>query len=93
MLCHCEPVSQRWRGNPFSFIEIADPFTSPWTTVQGLISRTPVFCSIPPVCLLFLFSPLSPALFVQSIRFLRAGAAENLPMIHFFSLASFPDSW
>jgi hypothetical protein len=32
-------------------------------------------------------------LFVQSIRFLRAGAAENLPMIHFFSLASFPDSW
>jgi len=36
---------------------------------------------------------LSPALFVQSIRFLLSGASENLPKIHFFSLASFPDSW
>jgi len=42
---------------------------------------------------LFLFSPPSPGFFVQSIRFLRAGAAENLPLIHLFSLASFPDSW
>jgi len=54
-----------------------------------LVSRF-AFCSASLFGCVFRFSP---ALFVQSIRFLRAGAAENLPMIHFFSLASFPDSW
>ena len=35
----------------------------------------------------------SPGFFVQSIRFLRSGGLENLPMIHLFTLASFPVSW
>lgn len=72
--CHCEPVSQRWRGNPFPLIEIADPFASPGTTVQGLISRTPAFCSIPRFAFFSCFPRLFPAFLCNlSVSFAPVG--------------------